>query len=796
MNIKSALFAALFFPCLTVGAQVRLGIDASSPGVKVSPDLYGIFYEDINNAADGGLYAELVRNRSFEDNDQKPEYWEAYNGAQVRLVSQTKQQLNSAQRHALEVEFTGKGRSGVSNAGFWGIPIVQGRTYRLSFWAKGKLSDKLVVYLGCACGRKMKATTEIADKITGKWTRYTATFTADVTDPSGLLFITSEGKGKVLFDVVSLFPPTFKNRENGMRPDLASMIANMRPKFMRFPGGCFVEGQESPANAFHWEETVGPIETRPGHKNVNWGYRTTDGLGYHEYLQLAEDIGAKPLFVVNVGLWHGGLTPVDSLQPWVDEALAAIEYANGPVTSKYGAMRAKNGHPEPFNLEYLEIGNENNQPDPRQQSDRYYDRFKIFKDAILAKYPNMHLIGNVVAWGDDNPKWESNEPVELLDEHYYRNPAWFAENFHKYDFYERGRHGIYVGEYAVTQGFGKMGSLNAALGEAVFMMGMENNSDVVKMASYAPLYANLNRRVWAPDMIQFDGTRVFGTPSYYVQKLMFTNLGTRVLKVDVDNPYQREDYVEPVSPHQAQYGFATWNTQASFETADDVKGVSGTWEKQGNVVSQKAGGESLIALAGDKQGTRNHVFKVRARKDKGAEGFMIVFNYTDPNNYCWVNFGGWGNTQHGIEQVVDGSKMQTATRRGKIEEGKWYDVELQQHGDSVKVLLDGALVFDVKLKQNSFSGIFSSATLDEPTGNVIVKIANTGRRPTTAEIDLKGLTPGQADVVRLTSASGSDENTLEQPLNVSPSEEVLSPADGRVLVDIPAYSLNIVRIKK
>ena len=264
-------------------------------------------------------------------------------------------------------------------------------------------------------------------------------------------------------DVVSLMPPTFNNHANGLRPDLASMLKDLHPKFLRFPGGCFVEGQESPDNAFRWERTIGPIEQRPGHKNVNWGYRTSDGIGFDEYLQLAEDLGAKPLYVVNVGIWHGGMTPLDSIQPWIDETMNALEYANGPITSKYGALRAKNGHPEPYNIEYLEIGNENNQPDPTQQSDHYYERFKMFKDAVLAKYPNMHIIGNVAAWGTDDPTWDSKESVELVDEHYYRSPAWFADNFNKYDTYSRDGHKIYVGEYAVTQGYGNHGSLNASV---------------------------------------------------------------------------------------------------------------------------------------------------------------------------------------------------------------------------------------------------------------------------------------------------------------------------------------------
>ena len=199
--------------------------------------------------------------------------------------------------------FPGKGISGVSNAGFWGIPVVQGRTYKLSFWAKGSLSGNLTAFLSCKCGKKVLAIADIPEKITGKWKRYTAQFTATANDTAARLFLASEGKGKIDIDVVSLFPPTYKNRDNGLRPDLVNMLIDLHPKFMRFPGGCFVEGQNSPDNAFRWERTVGPIERRPGHENVNWGYRTTDGLGFHEYLQLAEDLGAKPLYVVNIGLF-------------------------------------------------------------------------------------------------------------------------------------------------------------------------------------------------------------------------------------------------------------------------------------------------------------------------------------------------------------------------------------------------------------------------------------------------------------------------------------------------------------
>ena len=803
MKSKTLLLSTFLAVGLSAQAQVLVNVDTHSTKT-VSPDLYGIFFEDINNAADGGIYAELIRNRSFEDDNKDIPTWSVC-GASHKLV--TKGLLNKVQGHALELTFAGKQLQTLTNDGFWGINAVQGRPYKLSLWIKGKYNGTVKAQLVSADGKTVLAETPVNGKVTGKWQKLTAEMMSAGNDPKAKFQLVFNGKGTVTLDVVSLFPPTFKNRPNGLRPDLAEMLYNLHPKFVRFPGGCFVEGQESPANAFHWEKTIGPIEEREGHKNVNWGYRTTDGIGFDEYLQMAEDFGAKPLYVVNVGLWHGGKTPVDSLQPWIDETLNALEYANGDVTTKYGALRAKNGHPAPYNIEYLEIGNENNQPDPALQSDHYYERFKKFKDAILAKYPKMHLIGNVVAWGDDNPKWGSEEPVELLDEHYYRNPSWFTNAFHKYDSYERGKHGIYVGEYAVTQGFGNMGSLEAALGEGVYMMGMENNSDVVKMASYAPIFANLNRRVWAPDMIQFVSDRVFGTPSYYVQNVMFNNIGDKVLNVTVDNPYSYDvDY--KLKPEICQVGVGTWATQCSFkdasltdngktltgETVKDIN-IKGDWTEANGELSQTSNEDATIRLNPVRFNAQNYTYKVRARKNSGDEGFLIIFNYVDPKNYCWLNIGGWGNTQHGIEQIVNGGKGQMAIASGHVETGKWYDVELNVKGDSVYAKLDGKQIFATRLKPNVTPGFFATATKDSKTGEVILKIANTNIEGTTAKISLDGKTIKNAKLILLTAKNGSEENDIDHPTNVYPTTTVIPVNSDSIELEIPASSLNILRMK-
>ena len=806
------LMAGLAAFAATLQAQVTIDIDAQQRGPKVSPMLYGIFYEDINHAADGGIYAELIRNRSFEDGPRfgapaDMQGWSTFAAAPsqltARLIQPSKKTplLNSVQHNALELDIKASAAMPVClvNEGYWGINAVQGRSYRLSFWAKAlKYKGTVKATLCSQDGSQLYAETVISGFPAAKakgWTKYEATFIANGNDPQAQFALVFDGVGQVQIDVVSLFPPTFKNRANGMRPDLANMLWQMHPKFMRFPGGCFVEGQESPDNAFRWERTIGPIEEREGHWNVNWGYRTTDGLGYHEYLQLAEDLGAKPLYVVNVGLWHGGMTPYDSIQPWIDECLNAIEYANGPVTSKYGALRAKNGHPEPFGLEYLEVGNENNQPDPRQQSDHYYERYDQFYKAIRAKYPEMKIIGNVVAWGDDNPKWNSPLPVDLLDEHYYRSPDWFAGAFHKYDSYDRRGPKVYVGEYAVTNGFGNLGNMNAALGEAVYMMGMENNSDIVELASYAPIFVNENDARWRPDMIRFSSSRVMGTPSYYVQQLMPQHIGTQVVKVVQNDPY-KDKARKQLTPKQSRVGFGTWGTRASFETAKEVEYINGEWKKDGTTVSQTSRREATICLEKNVIDNDHYTCKFRARKDGGAEGFLIIFNYVDDKNYCWLNFGGWGNTQHAIEQISNGGKLQTVGKRGRVEQGRWYDVTLQVAGDSVKAWLDDELVFDTVLKHDATKGIFSSATIDDANGELIVKVVNTSDMATTARLNLKNFVPGATRVVRLAANDGMEENTLSAPTTIHPVEQLLSPEQGSVLLDVPPYSLNIVRIKQ
>lgn len=832
MNLKNYTLSAFMAIAGTSNAQVVINIDAQQKGPEISSTHYGIFYEDINHAADGGLYAELIRNRSFEDdsmqqnerrrnrvkNESKISNWFAVGNAQLSLVKTDL--LNNVQHNALNLRLAAPG-DGVRNEGFWGMNVVAGNKYKLSFFAKSdqRYKGTLKAQLVSAQGKEL-GSANIKVSVSGKWTKYTTTIIATDNDPKAQFALTGNKAGQLQLDVVSLFPPTYKNRPNGMRPDLAQMLEDMHPRFMRFPGGCFVEGQNSPDNAFRWKRTIGPIEEREGHENVNWGYRTTDGIGFHEYLQFSEDIGAKPLFVVNVGIWHGGCDPYDKIDSWIQECLDALEYANGDVSTPYGKLRAKNGHPEPFGLEYIEIGNENynfNMEDNSDQSDHYPERYIQFYKAIKAKYPYVKCIGNVESWNTDHPTWRNEHPVDMVDEHYYRNPRWFASRFNMYDTYPRNQHKVYVGEYAVTSQFGEIGNLNAALGEAVYMMGMENNSDVVAMNSYAPIFVNENDARWRPDMIRFNSYQSMGTPSYYVQKLFPNNIGTRVLKTDctwqLTKPQLQKEKEKAVN-----VGLATWNTNVHYRNPQLIvdgkeisisdfgnwKPVSGNWTVEEGQYVQRSSEGPAISVSPQHIDAKKYTYKVQAMKESGNEGFIAIVGYTDKSNYQWYNVGGWGNTLNSVEQTIEGGKAQIASdKRFKVENNRWYDVQIDVDGDSIFSYIDGKLDFACKRnKDGMMEGVYASTTIDEENKIMYVKVVNVGAGQAPGTINLKNCEVNNSvseavTLTQLASASGKDENVLNDPKKIYPHTTEIKTSDkGNVVkFDVIPFSVNILRIK-
>ena len=808
-----------------LSAQPVVNIDAQHPGAAVSPRLYGIFFEEINHAGDGGLYAELVQNRSFEDDADRPVHWSALGGAKASLV--TDGMLNDRQAHALQLSVSHAG-DGIENDGYWGMAFRQQTTYTFSAWVKAEASYRgdLTVQLRSVDGRNLGQAVVPLKLKAGKWTQIQdVPVLATGSDAEGHMALTFSAPGTFTLDVVSLFPPTYKGRKNGCRIDLAELLEALHPKFMRFPGGCYVEGQTTPRNKLHnrfeWKNTIGPIEQRPGHLSVNWGYNITDGFGYHEMLQLSEDLGAEPLFVVNVGLGHGWMQPYDQLDEYIQEALDALEYANGDAkTTKWGALRAKNGHPEPFGLRLLEVGNENANfyfDNNRDQSDHYFERYIQFYKAIKAKYPDVQVIGNVEAWGTDEPSWRSEHPVDILDEHYYRSPSWFENNFSKYDSYDRRGPKIYIGEYAVTQGYGVNGHLTAALGEAIYMQGLERNSDIVIMGSYAPIFVNEHNPAWRPDMIRFNASESFGTPSYHVQQMMANNIGTRILPVDVT-----DNKIAPTIGRRM--GFTTWGTKAEFRNLE-VKNADGQvvltdkfvkdngqwtgfggetdgrrrtrsqWAFEDGVLRQQNQRAEGSVLLNSTDLGEAYTIRVEARRLEGNEGFIIVFGAEDDENLLWWNLGGWGNSQHAIEHLADGGKTTLAAQAGHLEEGRWYAVEIQVNGTSARCLLDGQLIHEFSLPERQ--SLYANATLDEKSGEMIVKLVNPTRERQITKINLKGAQASQGRAIVLASESGSDENTMRAQLNVSPVEYPIgiNEPSSTIIVPVQPFSLSILRVK-
>lgn len=806
---KKVLMASLCGCCFaTADAQVTLNIDAGQRGPAIGNRHYGIFFEEINHAGDGGLYAELIQNRSFEDNAYNPDKWWAVGNAAMSLI--TDNLLNGAQERALRVQFAGNG-DGVRNEGFWGINIVNGRTYKLSLWAKsdagynGQLSFELQKEDGTVLGRATSTT-----NIGTEWQKITAEITATGDDAKGWFAIKGGSAGTIDLDVVSLFPPTFKDRDNGCRIDLAEMLVAMKPAFVRFPGGCYVEGNFSngKTNRFEWKNTVGPIEERPGHLNNNWGYNVSDGFGFHEMLQLTEDLGAEPLFVVNMGMGHGWMNEYNDIEEYIQEALDAIEYCNGDAaTTKWGALRAQNGHPEPFNLRLLEIGNENYNfydDSNTDQSDHYAERYYQFYKAIKAKFPEVLLIGNVESWGTDAPSWRNPYPVEAVDEHYYRSPDWFVNQYNKYDTYSRSNYKVYVGEYAVTQNFGTNGHLTAALGEAVYMQGIENNSDVCIMNSYAPIFINENHsNPWRPDMIRFNSAESYGTPSYYVQQLMPNYIGKENVKWTETNNLSRQEGV---------FGLSTWNTVATFDNvkitdengivvfSDDFSSQKGEWSANGGTWTTQDGllsqndyyTQGQLYVCDIKAGTK-YTFEVDATKLYGAEGFLIAFNYDDADNYCWWNLGGWNNSKHGVEVCTNGNKTTVAETSAYLENDKTYHIKIEVDGNHVVCYLDNQVVHDFNLPGSR--KVYVSSSIDDEEGVMYLKLVNPSGTAQSTTINLSNATITSGDAIVLASASGLDENTTSNPKNVAPVERALDVSGQSFTYEVPAYSLNILRLK-
>ncbi len=560
LSIPSVLIALGITALAAVAAntpqsRTTINVDLAHPGPAISPQMYGIFFEDINFAADGGLYPELVKNRSFEFSEPLTGWHEilAFDRAGLHatrgeLVINTDLPLNATNPHYLKVRVHEAGGYGFYNTGFRGMGIHAGADYRFSVWVRssgpGTLRAEVVD------GTKVIANGRL-ENFTGEWKRYETTLHATATADHAQLNLYVDEPGEIYLDMISLYPvDTWMGRSNGLRKDIVQLLADMHPGFIRFPGGCIVEGRQL-LTRYRWKTTVGDIADRKTIIN-RWNdefdrrpapdYFQSFGLGFYEYFQLAEDIGARPLPILNCGMAcqfnTSETAKMDELDEYVQDALDLIDFANGPVTSPWGKLRAQMGHPQPFHLEMIGVGNE-------QWGDRYVERYKVFAAALKAKHPEVRLVvaaGPAPAGEPFESMWANWRRLhpDIVDEHYYMPPQWFLENTARYDNYDRSGPRIFAGEYAAqtagTTSDANHNNWKAAIAEAAFMTGLERNGDVVTMASYAPLMANVNAWQWKPDAIWFDNLRAYGTPNYYVQSVYANNVGTRVV---------------PISPHAA-----------------------------------------------------------------------------------------------------------------------------------------------------------------------------------------------------------------------------------------------------
>lgn len=557
-KLSSLLLAAIVFP---LSAQRTLSVSVK-PGAEINPDMYGVFFEDINFGADGGLYAELVKNRSFEF-DYPLMGWTPFGKVSVETEGP------AFDKNPHYVRLTEEGtykRSGLQNEGFVdGMALAKGEEYRLTFYARLHSEKPVRVRFEFMTSSNNSMSTEKVEVSSPDWRKYTVLLKAGKTDAHARLRLSLETKGVIDIDHISLFPvDTWKKRENGLRRDLVQVLYDLRPGVLRFPGGCIVEGANLDTR-YQWKNTVGPVENRPYNDN-RWNYSMRHrfypdyyqsyGLGFYEYFLLCEDIGAEPLPVLNCGMGcqyqSGELSPLDEMESYVQDALDLVEFANGDTTTQWGGLRARMGHPEPFGLKYLGIGNE-------QWGEEFVKREALFVEALRKHCPDILIVGSSGPKADGDQfdyLWPEMKRlgVDFVDEHYYKPPEWFYDNAGRYDGYDRKGPKVYAGEYA-SHHKTRANNFETALSEAAFLTGVERNADVVRLATYAPLFAHVDAWQWRPDMIWFDNSRILLTPNYYVQQLYSHHKGTHTLHLTENG--------EPVKGREGLYASAVYDADSS-----------------------------------------------------------------------------------------------------------------------------------------------------------------------------------------------------------------------------------------
>lgn len=833
-------------------ATIRINLKEEKAPIPAS--LYGIFIEDINHGIEGGLHAELIQNRSFEEGvlppgmklvsnangsqrmelaqlppgvpadrqdlpwpwrdnagwDPRRELigWSMQNGpgdaATMKLTGDNPMNAASARSLELTIPAVPTGRVALANSGFWGINAEANTPYQLRFFLRpGSFTGRVTASLESRDGKTLASHAFPAVQPGAAWQELKTTLRPEAADPRARFVLSFQGTGTLQVDYVSLFPPTFKDRPNGLRRDLAQYLADLKPAFVRWPGGCFVQG-------FSWESapdfrrTVMPPEERPGMWGY-WKYRSTDGFGYHEFLQFCEDVNSEPVYAV-----FGGMTvhpdnnvPLDQLGPWIQNALDAIEYARGPVTSKWGAARAKLGHPEPFPLKYVEIGNEHLTP-------LYGEYYKRFRAAIKEKYPDITVIMSMYWSGLNREAIARAGEIDMVDEHAYRDVHWARNNFNYFDRYPRGDWTVFVGEYASQRANGDWAG---GLSDSIYLMMTERNGDLVKMACYAPLFRNVNDTTWPVNLIDFDASRSYAHGSYYVQKTFAENRPDVNLATAVDI-LPKPDPNQPLMA--GQIGLGSWNTATEFKElriydeqdklvySDDFANLAnwntpghGTWQAREGVLSQSDLRQAPAMLLLKAPELKVGRVTVKARRTSGREGFLLFFNAESRERFLFANYGANGNEFSALQER--GAPEGLAFRGGRstpgaIENDRWYDLALKVGGNAAEMFLDGKSISTASM--TTLPAFFATAGYDRRDNAVILKATNYHATPVTAQIHLDASSAVGATGKWITVAgpSPTTDNNFENPTLITAKERPLTNLAPTFSIELPPYSVNLLRI--
>ena len=825
--LAAALSAATI--CAAQAGPDSITIYTNNRGAGISPSMYGVFFEEINHAGDGGLYAEMVRNRSFEDlelyegwsvranrlyarpalhhvtgtTDRRHFRWtkeqvpgwtlqSSDNGASMALTKEKPMFASAPTNLKIEMRRTGTNAT-LTNSGFWGMAFKKGESYKLRVILRtAKPTGNIVARLISDKGITLAKTT-ITPRPCGEWTDTMCVLTAGGNAGKGKLALDFHNSPTVWIDYVSLFPSnTFKRRANGMRADLAETIAALRPAFVRWPGGSIVGGITLD-NRFDWKKSLGDPAARPG-EYITWGYRTTYGLGYHEMLQFCEDIGADAMYVCNVGMADlfrsGELAPADSLGFFVNDCLQAIEYAIGDTATTWGAQRAANGHPTPFPLRYVEIGNEH-------WGDVYDRRVDSFYTAIKSRWPELTLISNHYTSGIGMTK-----RTDMIDPHWYGRPECFFANTEFFDSVARGQYTAYVGEYACNTGVGT-GNMRAALAEAAFIGGMERNGDFVRMTSYAPLLQNRNDRDWPVNLIWFDTDSIVCRSSYYVQQMAAAN------RPDFNVELRHTRAAKPITYANGRVGFGSTKTPADIKdmtiTAnghttrlqpENGKAIKGTWSAKGNTLSETSG-KGGIWLADGFAGS-NFTLSCKMRKQTVKEGLLVCFGFSDNgrNGYIY-NAGCWNGRAADIERYERGIATGNIGQMPEciVHPSRWYDVKIKVTPERSELWIDGKFIMSHCPK--SIPQQFATAGIDQKAGELVVKVVNNSPQTYRPTIYIHGATTEntRAKAITLAAPSPNTENSFACPHAIRPDVTAFNCHGNNIEYTFKPFSYTVLRIK-